>query len=125
MPLKKSDQEYRDIGERIRTLRRAQKMKQQTLADLVGEPSRSTISEIERGQRRASAPVLKAMARVFHVSVTELVGEQVAPGTPDVWLLRYALLEKLHRLDACQADMSSTIQSAKALLEDPSISRNT
>lgn len=125
MALKKNSQEHREIGGRIRTLRKRQKMKQQTLADLIGVPSRSTISDIERGQRRAAAPVLKAIAQVFGVTVTALVGDARTPDTPDAWLLRYALLEKLHRLDACQADLSRTIQSARVLLHDPTISRNT
>jgi len=117
--------EDRAIGGRIRTLRQSQNMKQQTLAELLGIPSRSTISEIETGKRRASATLLKAMARVFHVPVTALIGDAPTPGTPDAWLLRYALLEKLHRLHACQVDLSNTIQSAMDLLEDPTLSRNT
>lgn len=112
MARKKSSQEQREIGGRIRTLRKEQKMKQQTLADMIGIPSRSTISDIERGQRRASTAVLKAMAQVFQVSVGYLVGDTASQQgeSPETLALKARLRSEV-------AEMRSCLERVTMLLE--------
>jgi len=68
-----------ELGERLRRRRREQAM---TLADLAAATgvSESLLSRLETGRRRATVDVLLHLARVYRVTLDDLVG---APATAD------------------------------------------
>lgn len=66
------DHLLRTIGERVRTLRKAQKMSQERLAELAGlHPV--YISNVETGRRRASICTYQSIAESLGVCLSELV----------------------------------------------------
>lgn len=75
--------------QRIKELRKQQKISQKSLADKLGV-SISTVSGYENGQRTPPVETVKKMAAIFHVSVDYLVGAtdnaDVYPG-PDTHLI--------------------------------------
>ncbi|MCI6851336.1 MAG: helix-turn-helix transcriptional regulator [Clostridiales bacterium] len=56
---------------RIRELRKARKLSQEELADLVGT-TRQTITSIEVGKYTASLPLAHKIARVFGLTIEEV-----------------------------------------------------
>jgi transcriptional regulator with XRE-family HTH domain len=60
------------FGKRIRTLRTARGLSQEQLAELTGF-HRTYIGMIERGERNLSLSNIGAFARVFELSVSELM----------------------------------------------------
>ena len=56
---------------RIRELRKARKLSQEELADLVGT-TRQTITSIEVGKYTASLPLVYKIARVFGLTIEEV-----------------------------------------------------
>ena len=56
---------------RIRELRKARKLSQEELADLVGT-TRQTITSIEVGKYAASLPLAYKIARVFGLTIEEV-----------------------------------------------------
>ena len=59
------------IKTRIRELRKARKLSQEELADLVGT-TRQTITSIEVGKYTASLPLAYKIARVFGLTIEEV-----------------------------------------------------
>lgn len=119
MPARKRMREQSTVGTRIFALRKAHGLKQQALAHMIGIPSRSVISDIERGKRAPSVSELKGMARVFHVSVSYLVGDpaMTEDSAQDVCQLKAAYRAALERIQSCDAERSEAIQDAFSLLE--------
>jgi transcriptional regulator with XRE-family HTH domain len=66
------------IGLKIRKLREATGMNQQRLADLLGV-LRTTVSQIENGEREISAEELKKLAAIFNVSADNLLNLEKEP----------------------------------------------
>ena len=69
--------DYTAIGIRIRRLRKAQGLTQQTLAEL-SEQEPSNISHIERGATKLSLPTIVNIANALGVSVDELLCDSVS-----------------------------------------------
>lgn len=64
---------FEALGQRIATLRKAQNMTQCQLAEYLGI-SQQHMASFEKGIRKVSASILPALARLFSISVDELVG---------------------------------------------------
>lgn len=70
-----------NLGEKIKTARKAQRITQQALADRLGV-HRSTIANYELERRRPSLSELKEVARILHVDVNYLLeGQEVSAET--------------------------------------------
>jgi transcriptional regulator with XRE-family HTH domain len=69
------------FGEKIRTLREQNEMPLRKLAALL-DLDQSTLSKIERGERKANADMIERLAKIFKVNKKELqvsfVSDQVA-----------------------------------------------
>lgn len=70
----------RNMGERIKFLRRKMNLTQLQLAELVGV-NRSLICKLETGNTIGSLSTLARLATAFGVSVSELLDEYKATGT--------------------------------------------
>ena len=67
-----------NLGEKIKTARKAQKITQQALADCLGV-HRSTVANYEIERRKPSLAEIKEIAKILHVDVNYLVeGEEVS-----------------------------------------------
>lgn len=64
--------DYQGIGVRIRRLRKAKGLTQQTLAEL-SDQEPSNVSHIERGATKLSLPTLVSIANALDVTVDELL----------------------------------------------------
>ena len=64
---------YQALGQRIATLRKAQNMTQGQLAEYLGI-SQQHMASFEKGIRKVPASILPTLARLFSISVDELVG---------------------------------------------------
>lgn len=64
--------DYQAIGIRIRRLRKAQRLTQQTLAEISNQEP-SNISHIERGATKLSLPTLVSIANALEVTVDDLL----------------------------------------------------
>lgn len=62
------------FAERLRELRISKGLSQQTLADQLGNISKSSINMYERGEREPSLEMLDRMATYFSISVDDLLG---------------------------------------------------
>ena len=62
-----------DLGRRIATLRKEQRLTQQQLADSLGI-AQQTLAHYEGGRIRAPASMLPQLAQIFAVGIDELVG---------------------------------------------------
>lgn len=69
--------DYPAIGRRIRRLRKAQGLTQQTLAEHA-EQEPSNISHIERGATKLSLPTLVSIANALDVTTDELLCDSLA-----------------------------------------------
>jgi len=65
------------LGERLRAFRRKHGLKQKALADLLGYKSHATIGLMETGAQVPSLEATIALARVFEISLGDLLGELV------------------------------------------------
>ena len=99
-----------EIGARVRMLRKARGWKQQALAEMLGDRSHSTVSEIERGHRMPSPATLHALAEVFAVSVGYLLGKPDTDreGTPETRVLKDSMRSALDEIRAC-LDRAATL----------------
>ena len=61
------------FGQRLRQIRKARKMTQQTLADAVGVPMQY-ISRYENGDRKPSLMILEWLCTALGITATELMG---------------------------------------------------
>ncbi len=68
---------YQAIGVRIRRLRKAQGLTQQTLAEISGQEP-SNISHIERGATKLSLPTLVSIANALGVTADALLCDSIA-----------------------------------------------
>ena len=64
---------FEALGQRIATLRKAQNMTQGQLAEYLGI-SQQHMASFEKGIRKVPASILPTLARLFSISVDELVG---------------------------------------------------
>ena len=67
-----SDSVLQSFGNRIRTLRKAENLSQEKLADLAGF-HRTYIGMIERGERNVSLKNLKQFANTFNMTLESLM----------------------------------------------------
>ena len=67
------------IGDNIRTYRRKAGLNQTELAQLLGYTDRSSIAKIETGKVDISQTKLRQMARIFDVTVEQLLGLEQPP----------------------------------------------
>src|ERR1700754_4576573 len=74
-----NDDVLREVGPRLRALRRQAGITLTALAESTGI-SESTLSRLESGQRRATLELLLPLARMYNVPLDDLVG---APRTGD------------------------------------------
>ena len=84
--------DYQAIGTRVRRLRKARGLTQQTLAEL-SDQEPSNISHIERGATKLSLPTLVNIANALEVTVDELLEELRGKGYTDLSAVKYAILE--------------------------------
>ena len=69
---------FKELGERIAELRKAQNLTQQQLADELGV-AQQVVASYEIGRRRVPVSTLPALARVLAVSIEALIGEDEKP----------------------------------------------
>lgn len=69
------------LGNRIKSLRKAQHLTQQTLADKV-DVSRIYVQALESNRRLPSMKLLQRLAPALHVEVTDLLKDFSSPGKP-------------------------------------------
>lgn len=62
----------KEVGEKIRKLRKARSMKQDELGDILGGLSRGQVSNLETGKRNISLHQAKVLADYFGVSLETL-----------------------------------------------------
>ena len=65
------------FGEKLRVLRKRRGLTIRQLAPLLGFPSHSYISEIETGKKKPSLELVIKIARLFDVSVDQLVKDEL------------------------------------------------
>lgn len=107
------------VGERVRQLRDARGWKQQTLAEMIGAKSHSTIAEIETGSRFPSSSKLRALARVFDVSVSSLLGEpdDGHENQADTLILKASLRSELAHIRSCHEETTRRLERVSALID--------
>lgn len=107
------------VGERVRQLRDARGWKQQTLAEMIGAKSHSTIAEIETGTRFPTARKLRALARVFDVTVDSLMGEpdDAPQRQADTMILKASLRSELAHLRSCHEETTRRLERVSALID--------
>jgi transcriptional regulator with XRE-family HTH domain len=100
------------IGTRVRALRKERDWKQQTLTEMIGAKSHTTISEVENGHRMPSSATLRALADVFDVPVDYLLGKTASEDSsaPETLALKASLRSELAELRSC-------LERATALVE--------
>lgn len=86
--------DYYEIGQRIRKLRKAHGLSQESLAEKIGI-STTHMSHIETGNTKLSLPVLVDLAGVFNVQVDDLLSDRQPP------LKSTIMNEMLQILDSC------------------------
>lgn len=67
------------LGEKIKEQRIAHGLSQETLAEAMGV-SRQAVTKWEADQSAPSSEKLIALAKLFHISLDELIGNEAAPG---------------------------------------------
>ena len=72
--------DYKAIGQRVRRVRKAKNMTQETLAELVNI-STVYVSHIETGSGKPSLPIIVAIADALDVSVDALLYDEPRSGT--------------------------------------------
>ncbi len=65
------------FGEKLRALRKRDKISQRKLAPILGIKSNSFISEIETGKKKPSLEFVLKIAELFDVSVAKLVKDDL------------------------------------------------
>ena len=109
-----SDIEPRALGRRLQEARRARGMTQQDVADTLGL-ARTTVTALEKGDRRARPDEIIRMAGMFGRSVNELVGDREP--IPD-----FAVQFRTAVSDAgspqAQEELSQAVQEFQRLCED-------
>lgn len=69
------------LGEKIKEQRTAHGLSQETLAEQMGV-SRQAVTKWEADQSAPSSEKLIALAKLFHISLDELIGNEVVPSKP-------------------------------------------
>ena len=62
------------VGQRIRKLRKERGLTQEELATILGYKHKTSISKIESDERNLTQPIIKALAEVFDISPSALLG---------------------------------------------------
>lgn len=101
--------DYQAIGIRIRRLRKANGLTQQTLAEISGQEP-SNISHIERGATKLSLPTLVNIANALGVTVDELLCDSL-PATKSVYEKELAQLLS----DCTHGERKVIIETVRAL----------
>ena len=65
------------FGVKLRVLRKQRGMTQQMLAELLGYTSRSYLSEVEKGRKEPSVPLVLAVADLFSVTTDQLLRDNI------------------------------------------------
>lgn len=71
------DQEWRDLGARLKEIREYLGISQQNVAGATGIP-RTAVSDIERGQRKVDSLELRKFSKLYRYPVSYLLGESAA-----------------------------------------------
>lgn len=100
IPIRDSDQEWRDLGERLREAREYLGLSQQEVSQLLGV-SRPAVSQMEAGRRKVSTLELREFARLYRKPYEWLVGE-AGPADDDVTQALYRTTRELSDRDRAQ-----------------------
>ena len=102
------------FGKRVRCLRKALGMKQQTLAEMIGAQSHSTISEIENGELMPPIDKLRALALALQTSVSALLGEEPPTTTidPDAYAFQQSARSALEAIRKNVETLAEVLKSA-------------
>lgn len=68
------DEEWRELGSRLKEIREYLGISQQNVAAATGIP-RSAVSDIERGQRKVDSLELRKLSKLYRYPVSYLLGE--------------------------------------------------
>lgn len=101
----------KQLGQRIQTLRKRAKLKQEAVADEIGIDAKS-LSRIEGGSRFPSMEVLEKIALVLQVPLRELFEFPDTPAPADS--LRQYLKQKADSLD--EARLQRVVNAVRAVL---------
>jgi len=69
-----ADEEWHELGARLREIREYLGISQQNVASATGIP-RSAVSDIERGQRKVDSLELRKLSKLYRYPVSYLLGE--------------------------------------------------
>ena len=106
--------EPRVLGRRLQEARRARGMTQQDVADTLGL-ARTTVTALEKGERRARADEIIRMAGIFGRSVSDLVGDREP--IPD-FAVQFRTAVGDAGSEQAQEEMSQAVQDFQRLCED-------
>jgi transcriptional regulator with XRE-family HTH domain len=76
------DEEWRELGSRLKEIREYLGISQQNVATATGIP-RSAVSDIERGQRKVDSLELRKLSKLYRYPVSYLLGEATDDGSAE------------------------------------------
>lgn len=111
-----------EIGLRIRTMRKSRRMTQEDLARAIGQ-SASSITMYETGRRSPDYETLEALADVFNVPLTSIIGDDIpvqspAPAASDDIRL---LIRGLNKLSPEQVAQAKNVFRAMFAITNPDL----
>lgn len=95
------------LAENIKCLRESLHMTQEELADLIGDITQSAIGNWEAGRREPELKIVVKIAKVFEVSLDDLILQDLKPKTP-LYLQNIKFLRKEHGIT--QEDMAKLLR---------------
>ena len=111
-----------EIGMRIRTMRKSRRMTQEDLARAIGQ-SASSITMYETGRRSPDYETLEALADVFNVPLTSIIGDDspvqspVPAASDDIRLL----IRGLNKLSPEQVAQAKNVFRAMFAITNPDL----
>lgn len=113
----------KEIGIRIRTMRKSRSMTQEDLARSIGQ-SPSSITMYENGRREPDLETLEALADVFNVPLASLVSDDTPvysvneqPKNDDIRLL----IRGLNKLSPAQIEQATNVFRAMFMATNPDL----
>ncbi|OZE43156.1 MULTISPECIES: helix-turn-helix domain-containing protein [unclassified Rhodococcus (in: high G+C Gram-positive bacteria)] len=103
-----SQQQWQDLGNRLREVREYLNLSQQDVAGATGIP-RSAISDIERGQRKVDSLELRKFSKLYRYPVSYLLGDDPDESNIEVVALARAVT------DLTEQDRNEVVRFAEFL----------
>ena len=94
----------KDVGYKLRTIRKNKKFKIVDVAEAAGIAN-STLSYIEKGTNIPTVDTLDRICRALGITIVEFFDEEVVEKQPDL----HQIIEKLHRLPPKRLKILNTV----------------